>query len=656
MAIKRLPSPYTIGFVLLMLIAAGEALLLASLVGQLRTDASLSNVGGPQRMRTQRIAFLAEEAVERGLTPQERSEFVAAIVKIRASQRELDDDSTIRIGTPSGNGSTDLEIAVDRYAAAAADVLAHPKTSQSANAYLLAHRLPLLLALDRAVEAHKTASEARKGLLWAAVIALLAIMAAIVVATWRFVVVPLERHYAKSRDQLRTLFEDHPEAVTTYALNGRIVNANAAALALFGPRSGARGERTFAASVVPELRSEADLAFARSASGDPTKLETTVERDDGRRVEVSESLLPSVVNGRIDGVYVIARDVTQERRAERELKEQAQRIRDLYLVAATAAQSAEAQTLAALELGCNRIGLEWGFVAHVDEGIATITASVGRGPYGAGDHIRIGKSIVRKAMSTHDIVQVKDFADEPVVSEAADQLGRLTSFVTFPIEIEGISVAAVCFASMLPKTSPLTESDRDFIRLIGALIGAAIERGEDKRRLAAMAFADPLTGLPNRTSLDASIEDLIGRARRCDDRFAVHFIDLDGFKRINDERGHAVGDELLRVVGARIRAAVTPLDIAARLGGDEFIVLQPEAKRPEEANALAARLIEAITEPITINDERVAIGASIGIASYPQDGTDVKTLFGNADRALYHAKSSGRGRYESATVATADRG
>jgi diguanylate cyclase (GGDEF)-like protein len=402
---------------------------------------------------------------------------------------------------------------------------------------------------------------------------------------------------------------------------------------------------------VRELRSDASLAFARSASGDPAKLETTVERDDGTRADVSISLLPSVVDGRIDGVYAIARDVTQERRSERELVEQAQRIRDLYLVAATAGQSAEAQTLAALELGCNRIGLEWGFVAHVDAGLATITSCVGQGLYGAGDRVRIDKSIIRKAMSTHDIVLVEDFADEPVVADAAERLGRLTSFVTFPIEIREKSVAAVCFASTLPRTSPPTESDRDFVRLIGALIGAAIERGEDKRRLDAMAFSDPLTGLPNRTSLDASVEDLIGRARRSDDRFAVHFIDLDGFKRVNDERGHAVGDELLRIVGARIRAAVTPLDIAARLGGDEFIVLQPEAKRPAQANALAARLIEAINEPITIDAENFSIGASIGIAFYPQDGTDVKTLFGNADRALYYVKSSGRGRYESATAA-----
>jgi len=404
MASRRIPSPYTIAFVLLMLVAGGEACSVAWLVAQQHTEATVSNLGGPQRMRTQRIAFLAERAIDPGLAASEQAELATAIDTFRTTQSTLDDDPSTRVGVVTVDGSTDLERAVDRYSAAAAEVLAHPKTARSANTYILDHRVPLLLALDKAVEGKKAASEARIRQQWAAVIGLLVLMSALVAAAWRFVVVPLERMQSQSREQLRSLFEDNPEAVVTYDLNGRVLDANAAALALTGSTLQHLRETSFADSIAADRRSDAFLAFARSAAGDPTKLETTIVRGDGEPVLVSTSLLPSIVDGRIDGVYAIARDVTLERRAEREVFEAAKRIRELYLVAAAAGESSEAQISRALDLGCARLGLEWGFVASVDDSIATIRNAAGTGPFDVGASVRIEKQIVRRALETRDLV------------------------------------------------------------------------------------------------------------------------------------------------------------------------------------------------------------------------------------------------------------
>jgi diguanylate cyclase (GGDEF)-like protein/PAS domain S-box-containing protein len=648
---KGTPSAYTIGFVLLMIVAACEALFLAGLVQQQRADTSLTNLGGPQRMRTQRIAFLAKESIEPGLTPAERKELTDAIGTITATQRELDGDSSTRLGTELPSGTTDLEKSVERYAAAAAAILAEPKGSTAANAYVLRNRLPLLAALDTAVETRKAQSEARKRVLWNAIVGLLALMALLVLATWRFVVVPLEHHFTHSREQLRSLFEDNPDAVTTYDLDGTIVNANEAAAVLMGCPQGSLAGQTFASGIAHDARPAALLAFSRSANGNAAKLETNMLQADGTRIEVSASLLPSIVDGRIDGVYAIGRDVTQERKAERALVEQAKRIRELYLVAASGRGSSEDQIVRALEVGCARMGLEWGFVVHVDNAVATVGASVGNGSYGTGDSVRVGKSLLRAALASSDLVVVEDAKTNPVAADPAARSGKIGTFLAFPIEIESKRYGAVCFASPVRRDSPLPESDRDFIRLIGALIAAAIERGLAQSRLDAMAFSDPLTALPNRASLNASIEDLIGKARRADDRFAVHFLDLDDFKAVNDEYGHVVGDELLQIVARRLRAAIGPVDIAARLGGDEFIILQPGATHEADATELASKIIDAINEPLSIGGTAISVGASIGISFFPADGNDVLSLFGTADRALYRAKSSGRGRSFCATPA-----
>lgn len=167
------------------------------------------------------------------------------------------------------------------------------------------------------------------------------------------------------------------------------------------------------------------------------------------------------------------------------------------------------------------------------------------------------------------------------------------------------------------------------------------EQRQAELKIAHMAHHDALTDLANRALLDQRL----AQAFASNQTFAVHHIDLDKFKSVNDTLGHHAGDALLRGVSERLRRLVRPSDTIARMGGDEFIVLQTPIGEAGEPGSLAQRIIEQMTEPFDIDDGQTIAGASIGIAVAPADGTTPEQLLRNADLALYRAKSDGRGTY-----------
>jgi len=160
-----------------------------------------------------------------------------------------------------------------------------------------------------------------------------------------------------------------------------------------------------------------------------------------------------------------------------------------------------------------------------------------------------------------------------------------------------------------------------------------------------MAQHDALTELPNRVLVRDRLTQALQRARRHMGHLAVLFIDLDGFKRVNDAFGHAVGDRLLQSVAARLAASVRKSDTVSRLGGDEFVILLPEIAHFVDAADIAEKIIDNLETPHRIGRHRIKVGASIGISTYPASGDDAETLIASADSAMYHAKEQGRGRY-----------
>ncbi len=167
------------------------------------------------------------------------------------------------------------------------------------------------------------------------------------------------------------------------------------------------------------------------------------------------------------------------------------------------------------------------------------------------------------------------------------------------------------------------------------------ERTQAEARIAYMARHDALTGLPNRLRFRERLSEAVARGKR-GEASAVLFLDLDHFKAVNDTLGHPVGDALLRQVGDRLRAQVRETDMVARLGGDEFAIVQDCPLQPQDATALAKRLIEALSLPYDLSGTQVTIGTSVGIAVLPDDGDDPDQLLKHADMALYGAKADGR--------------
>lgn len=171
------------------------------------------------------------------------------------------------------------------------------------------------------------------------------------------------------------------------------------------------------------------------------------------------------------------------------------------------------------------------------------------------------------------------------------------------------------------------------------------EAREARQRIEHLAHHDTLTALPNRRLFQDRLEQALARWRRHGDGLALHLIDLDRFKEVNDSFGHAAGDAVLREAAQRLRACLRDADTLARIGGDELAVVQIEVTRAAEAAALAERLCEALRQPIQLGARSLRPTGSIGIALVPDDGTDAATLLRCADLALYRSKSDGRDRY-----------
>ncbi len=163
--------------------------------------------------------------------------------------------------------------------------------------------------------------------------------------------------------------------------------------------------------------------------------------------------------------------------------------------------------------------------------------------------------------------------------------------------------------------------------------------------MAHSARHDFLTDLPNRMLLNDRLTQAIAAAPRHHKKVGVLFLDLDGFKHINDSLGHPVGDELLKSIARRLVTSVRGADTVSRQGGDEFVVLLSEIERPEDAALLAARMLQAVAEPYGIDGHDLHVTASIGVSIFPEDGADAETLIKHADTAMYQAKENGRQGY-----------
>jgi len=226
---------------------------------------------------------------------------------------------------------------------------------------------------------------------------------------------------------------------------------------------------------------------------------------------------------------------------------------------------------------------------------------------------------------------------------------------------DGESKAAPTFASMMGRTTEgmgrrrdgsrfamevsVSELRQGRHRLFTCILRDISERKESEDRIRRLAHHDHLTGLPNRNLLNDRMNHALARIRRHGGRMAVLFVDLDKFKPINDTLGHEAGDVVLKEVAVRLMSCVRSSDTVARVGGDEFVVVTEEITRQPEAALVARKIIDALARPITVGEANCTVGASIGIAVFPDDGYTMEEVCKAADIAMYRVKHSGRNGY-----------
>jgi diguanylate cyclase (GGDEF)-like protein len=278
----------------------------------------------------------------------------------------------------------------------------------------------------------------------------------------------------------------------------------------------------------------------------------------------------------------------------------------------------------------------------------------------SGDEVSIGDTIAYRS-----VVAAQDFAEtEAVLSiNEWDGVSRFTS----ARQLYDFPLAVVVGLSEEEQLAPAQQRARIYLQrtivasvlLILGLVALGrmswkLEnmrqrereyRAAHARRVEHLAYHDGLTGLPNRFFLSKLLDTRIRVASRYGRQFALLFLDLDGFKQINDTLGHDAGDDLLREVAKRLEDALRRSDTVARMGGDEFMVLLPELETDDQPGTVASHILSLLAEPFVLLGEKFSVTVSVGISLFPMDGEDEQTLMKNADIAMYAAKDAGKNSF-----------
>jgi diguanylate cyclase (GGDEF)-like protein len=248
-------------------------------------------------------------------------------------------------------------------------------------------------------------------------------------------------------------------------------------------------------------------------------------------------------------------------------------------------------------------------------------------------------------------VDISELASWPSFAPLSEQASRIGIQSCWSIPIISSSQNALGLLLVFsPRKAKTTSHERQLLEAGSRLAAIAIEHRYLSELLAFQASHDSLTRLPNRSTFETRLEAAISKASQNNEQLAVIYVDLDRFKQVNDTFGHAVGDELLRQVSARLRRCVRHSDTVARIGGDEFSLLLPGLRDGCEANRVAESILQTFDSPFEIRGVEMSVTCSIGISLYPADGLDAATLQRNSDTAMYRVKKNGRNSFRCYTA------
>lgn len=423
------------------------------------------------------------------------------------------------------------------------------------------------------------------------------------------------------------------DAVCAVDKQGRFVFVSAACERIFGYTPDELVGQPMIELVHPADRQRTLDAAREIMGGDPKlNFENRYVRKDGRVVHI----LWSARWSEVDQLRIaVARDITERKQAE-------SRQAALYAIS-EAAHAAE--DLLALFKRIHLIIGEWlpalNFsVALYDEHCAQLNF-----PYHVDDNEQqpeqpgtvTGRLCAEVIRSGQPILLTPNQENTPAGFEALVTGQHSPCWLGVPLNSQKGTIGALIVKSVAGGER-YTEQDKELLQFVCAQIATAIERKQLHARLQRMAQYDQLTQLPNRELLRDRLKASLALAKSESGRMALLYVDLDRFKEVNDTHGHAVGDMLLQAVANRLKGCVRETDTVARIGGDEFVVLLHSIQASEDADSVAGKIRHILAQPLRLDGHSLNIQLSIGVAHFPEHGTEEKQLFRHADEAMYTAK------------------
>jgi diguanylate cyclase (GGDEF)-like protein/PAS domain S-box-containing protein len=465
------------------------------------------------------------------------------------------------------------------------------------------------------------------------------------------------------RDRLTAILHSLGDGLCALDSEGRLLLINPQGEQLLGWHEEELVGRDLLATVGASVASEATGADSVSLPALLSAGQTYRNEDayfvckDGTQLPVAYVVTPLATEGRLSGAVLVFRDMTMRKQ---QLAAQTQLVRResmLRLARRFASESDPEQVLtdlldeAVAVLGCDDGTLtRWDPVKGVLLPVRTAVPTADECTA-----INDGVGVSARAIERRAPV-IQNYNQEALGHHAAAISPGVRAVIAVPLLHEGRLMGSLSVNTYDPARK-FTDEDAEVLELLAGLASAALASLERTAELADanrelrqardeaqhQALHDGLTGLPNRTLLRDRLQQAIFVAERDHAVLALLIMDLDRFKDVNDTLGHHTGDELLQQVGLRVRKVLRASDTVARMGGDEFGVVLPMAADAELAARVAQVLVKALEQPFTLDGHAVSVGASIGIAMYPEHGADVETLLRHADVAMYIAKRGATG-------------
>lgn len=405
-------------------------------------------------------------------------------------------------------------------------------------------------------------------------------------------------------EHFKAIIQSSDDAIISKTLNGTVTSWNRAATAIFGYTAEEMVGQSMLKLFPPHLMNEEALILERIIEGEKIDhFETLRVRKDGRQIRVEVTISPiRDAQGRIVGASKIARDITERKATE------------------------------------DRLQLISSVFTHTSEAVAITD--------GKGTFLEVNDAFTRLTGYTRDDAIGRDlfmFRSSRQGPEVYQQLWtELQATGHCQGEVWSRRKTGDAFAGLLTVSCVYDRAGKP-IKYV-AIFADITPLRQHQERLERIVNFDPLTGLPNRLLLSDRLKQSLANAKRQQQALAVIYLDLDGFKEINDRYGHDAGDRLLVALAQYIQASIRDVDTLARMGGDEFVVVLTDVDTAQGCCQILQRILDACNTPVEIDGKTLQVSASLGVTFFPGDDSDVDQLMRHADQAMYEAKQAGKNR------------